>query len=272
MKTKLFLLAALLAALDTAALAGNGQPTLIGWNNLGMHCMDDDYSVFTILPPFNTIDAQFIDAAGKLMKSGAGITISFEAVPDPDGSINSTAIGKTNFWDYVLPSYGAPLAPDAGLFGTHMPGATNTPQPMTFSATTNWFEALGIPIAPVDDAGRRNTYPMMRLTAKNAAGTVLAKTDIVLPVSGEMDCRACHGSGAGDAAKPAAGWVNDPQPSRDYRLNILRLHDEKQLADPVFQAALTIAGFRSDGLYATATTGATPILCAKCHSLSARRP
>ena len=35
--------------------------TLIGWNNLGMHCMDDDYAIFSILPPYNTVDAQLID-------------------------------------------------------------------------------------------------------------------------------------------------------------------------------------------------------------------
>lgn len=262
-------IAALAAALHASALAGNGQPTLIGWNNLGMHCMDDDYSVLSILPPFNTVDAQFIDATGKLVKSGAGVTISFEAVADPDGSINRSAIGKTNFWDYVLPAYGVALAPDAGLFGTRMPGVSNTPQPMAFSAAFNWFEALGIPIAPTDDSGHPNPYPLMRLTAKNAAGTVLAKTDVVLPVSGEMNCRACHSSGSGPAAMPASGWVNDPHTSRDYRLNVLRLHDEKQLANPVFQAALATNGFRPDGLHATATLGATPILCAKCHASEA---
>ena len=29
--------------------------TLLGWNNLGMHCMDSDYSVFSVLPPYNTV-------------------------------------------------------------------------------------------------------------------------------------------------------------------------------------------------------------------------
>ncbi len=251
------------------AQAGNGQWTIIGWNNLGMHCMDDDYSVLSILPPFNTVDAQVIDAAGKLVKIGAGVTVMFEAVADPDGSINRTAIGKSNFWDYVLPSYGAALAPDAGLFGTHLPGAANTPQPMLFSGAFNWFEALGIPIAPIDDAGHGNPYPLMRLTARNAAGAVLATTDVVLPVSGEMNCRACHSSGAGPAAMPGAGWVNDPHQSRDYRLNVLRLHDEKQLANPVFQTALAANGFRPDGLYATATIGGRPILCAICHASEA---
>ncbi len=84
----------------------------------------------------------------------------------------------------------------------------------------------------------------MRLVAKSG-NAALAHTDIVLPVSDEMDCRACHASGSGPAAMPSAGWVNitnDVQ--RDYRLNILRLHDEK--------------------------TGSTlssnqPVLCARCH-------
>ena len=41
-----------------------------------------------------------------------------------------------------------------------------------------------------------------------------------------MDCRACHASGSGAAAEPGSGWVWNPDPERDYRLNILRLHDD----------------------------------------------
>jgi hypothetical protein len=37
----IILAAALVAISPTGAIAGNGQPTLLGWNNLGMHCMDD---------------------------------------------------------------------------------------------------------------------------------------------------------------------------------------------------------------------------------------
>ncbi|MCZ7634918.1 MAG: hypothetical protein M5U12_01925 [Verrucomicrobia bacterium] len=33
---------------------------LVGWNDLGMHCLDADFSVFSLLPPFNTIHAQLI--------------------------------------------------------------------------------------------------------------------------------------------------------------------------------------------------------------------
>src|SRR6185369_13864456 len=96
--------------------------TLVGWNNLGMHCMDSDYAVFSILPPYNTIHAQLIDPSGKLIRSDAGLTITYEAVPDPLGSITTTSIGKTNFWEHVLALFGASLVPDAGLAGNAMPG------------------------------------------------------------------------------------------------------------------------------------------------------
>ncbi len=263
------LLAALFVAIHSNAPAGNGQWTLIGWNNLGMHCMDDDYSVFTILPPFNTVNAQLINAQGKLELSPTGLSLSYEAVADLDGSINRTSAGKTNFWDYLPAAYGATLPMNAGLAGTAMPGIANTPQPLTWNTGFNWFEGVGIPITPIDDVGRANAYPMMRLVAKNTIGTVLAKTDVVLPVSGEMDCRACHGSGAGAEAKPAGGWVNDPIAKRDYRLNILRLHDEKHLTESAYQAALAANGFRADGLFKTVTLTNTPILCAKCHASEA---
>src|SRR5512135_942820 len=75
---------------------------LLGWNNLGMHCMDSDYSVFSILPAYNTIEAQLI-VNGKLVKSGSGYTMTYQAVADPAGSINTSSIGKGNFYSFVTP-------------------------------------------------------------------------------------------------------------------------------------------------------------------------
>ena len=105
----------------------------------------------------------------------------------------------------------------------------------------------------------------MRLTARNATGAVLATTDIVLPVSDEMNCQACHASGSDAGAQPLEGWVNDPDPQRDMRLNILRLHDDRERLNDVFTSALATAGYNAAGLFATATTDGTPILCARCH-------
>ena len=65
--------------------------------------------------------------------------------------------------------------------------------------------AEGIPLTPYDDSQAKNPYPMMRIQARTAAGAVLASTDIVLPVSDEMDCKVCHASNSGPAARPAAG-------------------------------------------------------------------
>ena len=239
--------------------------TLVGWNNLGVHCMDADYAVFSLLPPYNTIHAQLIDSQGHLVRDAAGITVTYEAVADPDGSINTTSAGKTNFWQHVLALFGVDVLIDSGLVGKNMPGQSNQPQAMTFDATAAWFIAEGIPITPYDDAQRRNSYPLMRLTGRDAAGAVLATTDIVLPVSDEMNCQACHTSGSDAAAQPRQGWVNDPDPQRDMRLNILRLHDDREGLNDVFTSALATAGYNSAGLFATATTDGKSILCARCH-------
>ncbi len=242
--------------------------TLLGWNDLGMHCMDSDYSVFSILPPFNTIEAQLVDTDGDLVTNPGGITVTYEAIADPQGSINTSSVGKTNYWDHATALYGGSSTVDTGLAGHDMPGAGNVAQPMSFVAGENLFRADGIPLTPYDDLGRARNYPMMRLTARSAGGTVLATTDIVLPVSDEMDCSACHASGAGPDAQPTAGWVHDAIHERDYRLNVLRLHDELQVGEPRYAAALAAKGYDLRGLEATAR-GGTPILCAGCHASNA---
>ncbi len=250
--------------------------TVIGWNNLGMHCMDADFSTLCLLPPYNTIHAQVIDPTGVRVQDpmAAGIVVTYEAIPDATGSINTTSQGKTNFWDYVLGLFGAAPPVDVGLAGARMPGAGNAAQPMTWDAAAGWFVATGIPITPYDDAGRKNTYPMMRIVVRSTAGGMLATTDIVLPVSDEMDCKTCHTSAAGTPAPamPAGGWVTDPNPQREMRLNILRKHDDLQAGDPTFAAALAALapqGYSAEGLYTTVITNHVPILCANCHASAA---
>ena len=124
-------------------------------------------------------------------------------------------------------------------------------------------------MTPYDDRGLKNFYPMVKVLAKDASGNVLATARTVLPVSDEMNCKACHASSSvSSAAKPAAGWLNDSDPEKDWKKNILRLHDEKKLGNPAFQAALTKLGYNAAGLLATAQSG-QPILCASCHSSNA---
>ena len=272
-----FTLGCLLCGLALTSHAANS--TILGWNNLGMHCMDSDYSVFTVLPPYNTIEAQLI-VGGKLVTNGTGYTVTYQALADPSGSINTTSIGKGNFYDYTPFLYG-PLAPDKGLANGVMPGPANIRQTNVFQTLNepvhgvftpvNWWHAEGIPITPYDDAGNKNPYPLMRMIAWNNANQPIATNDIVLPVSDEMDCRACHASGTQADAKPAAGWVWDGLPERDYRLNILRLHDERQFSQhgAVYAGALATNNYNPAGLYRRVTADGKPVLCALCHASEA---
>lgn len=258
------------------ALANISRPlsaashALLGWNDLGMHCMDADFSVFSLLPPYNTIHAQLI-VQGRLVTAAGNVRVTYEALADAAGSANRTSAAKTDFWRHAkalyLPLAAPDLAPDIGLAGFAMPGAANTPQVLRFDAAEGWFSAEGIPITPLDDAGHRNPYPLMRLVARDTTtGNVLASTDIVLPVSDEMDCRACHASGT--VAMPGAGWAWDCDPQHDYRRNILQVHDELNLGSPHYIKALKEVGYDTRGLQATARLSG-PILCARCHASNA---
>lgn len=110
----------------------------------------------------------------------------------------------------------------------------------------------------------------MRLRAFDSGNVERAQADVVLPVSDEMDCRSCHGSNAKRAdAQPFGGWVNDANPERDFRLNILKLHDEVLLGTGLYQQSLAAKSYREDGLFKTVTEGGKPILCAACHSSEA---
>ncbi len=279
MKRKLFhLLTVIIIMANLSSIAS--AATILGWNNLGMHCMDSSYSEFSILPPYNTIEAQLI-VNGSLVKSSTGYSLTYEAIADPSGSINKSSVGKSNWLDYAPILYGKYLAnADEGLSSWNMPGPANLPQSMLFetmnlpapgaSALVNWFRAEGIPLTPYDDGGQKNYYPMFRLTARDSTNAVIAQSDIVLPVSDEMDCRVCHGANTLAAAAPASGWITDPIPGREYRLNILKLHDEKQFAShpALYADALSAKGLNALGLYPTVAAG-RPVLCASCHASEA---
>ena len=256
-----------------ASTTTSGKYSLLAWNDLGMHCMDGkDYSVFSILPPFNNLHAQLVNAStGKAVTSG--VTLTYEAVADPTGSINTRSAGKTNFWNWVSTIYGASPAPNVGLTGNATPSLIASA--MTLNSANGWFEATGVPITPYDDAGGKNFYPTVKVTARDAAGKVLAATTTVLPVSDEMTCVSCHASRAATetnpallAAKPAAGWVNDPSAEIDWKKNVLRLHDERMAGNPKYAPALASVGLLASGLYDSALAG-KPALCAACHASNA---
>ncbi len=266
-------------------LSAAPKAVILGWNNLGMHCMDSRYGEFGILPPYNTIEAQLI-VDGKLIIDpvSSGYRLTYEAINDPSGSINTTSIAKSDWATFAPTLLGLPSNwnADVGLvsspYNCSMPGASNTPQPMYSGqpgAPEKSFHAEGIPITPYDNSGNKNTYPMMRLKAWSTANplTPVAQTDIVVPVSDEMSCKSCHAPGTDpnntSPAKPSAGWITNANPDREVRLNILKKHDDVFSGQPLYTAALNSLNI-ADGLYANAIkTPPKPVMCASCHASEA---
>jgi hypothetical protein len=284
--------------------AGNGENVVLAFNDLGMHCADLGSWPFSILPPFNTLNAQVVRKGSSgsnrpLILDDTAVALRYSAAssandPVAAGSINSTSqnyppgslageatVRKSDFWD-IFNESGSTIAallfpglnplPDEGLqtvdnadHGRYMPGIAdpfyqNEPQDFSgYSESRYWFTAQGIPMTSVDDMGRFNSYPLMRVQALDVdSGEILATTDAVVPVSTEVDCRDCHAIGevGADPSVRTAGPLFAP-PASDDRVdveaaakhNILVLHDFKHNTNFV--------------------ANNQPVLCATCHRSNA---
>ncbi|MCC7387239.1 MAG: hypothetical protein IT431_00575 [Phycisphaerales bacterium] len=205
--------------------AGSGPPTgpgagektvstpyvVLVANDLGMHCMQQDFSEFLILPPFNTVHAQVIDRSGEhphIVTSG--VTVDF-AIPG-----NTTATDKTNWWTYDQALLGVDFAPDVGLTGNGLAGVLSPTGRKDYSIT-------GVPLTPIDDNGLENPYPLATVTVTRN-GAEVARTQAVVPVSWEVNCSLCHNA-----------------PGISPGTDILRAHDrmhgtELEANQPVFCA------------------------------------
>ena len=158
---------------------------VIGWNDLGMHCANQDFSTFVVLPPYNNVHAQVIqvgDATHLPLVVTTGLRVSYE-IPG-----NTYSVGKTNFWDYAFQIFGANLPPNVGLTGNGLTG--------NMTIQDNNFFVSGIPITPYPDADlvHENPFQLGLLKLYNASNTQLASTQAVIPVSNEINCvsSGCH--------------------------------------------------------------------------------
>ena len=181
-----YALVCLLQAFETAP--PDAEPsqgwTLSAWNDLGMHCMDEDFSIFAILPPFNTINAQLVDLNGDRMTDTSGVHLYYQSAIDPDGSETHSSSTGTNFWEHEEDLFGGQIAEDTGLFGAEMPGPSNTPREMEWKASHNWWTGEGIPIIPHDKFGDKNAYPLIRVTARSAGGDLIVSYTYTLDPNG----------------------------------------------------------------------------------------
>lgn len=181
---------------DTTPLTGEYR--LIGWNDLGMHCLNPTYDKAVILPPYNTVWVQVVKRGDPPQVVTDHITVTYRVLD------NTFSYGKTDeyggkyqqFWDNSQALFGVKLPKDKGL---------NLVEPERHNGLTgklvkvgNRFQVDGIPVVPVKDDGTWAPYQLIELTAKDGAGKVLAKGIATLPTSNEIRCSKCHGQQAFD--------------------------------------------------------------------------
>jgi len=204
---------------------------LLAWNDLGMHCMSDCDKWFTILPPANTLEAQLIGRGDNLGIIDDGVTLTYAVEP---GYENPAA--RVDFWKYASSTFGVEPEPNIGLAGK---GLTGT---MEYDEETAAYVAHAIPVAPYDNEGKFNPFPVFTIEARDeTTGELLATTKAVAPVSTEMGCKNCHGG----------EWRvnNQTGVSDETAIAILKVHDRISGTD----------------LYIEALAG-KPKLCQSCHA------
>ncbi len=151
---------------------------VFGYNDLGMHCMNDDFSEIMILPPFNTLHAQVIRRGVEPDIIRENDVIVRYVIPSV-----THAADRVNFWSFPQPLLGNP-PPNVGVFGAKLMGR------MTLTGNGDW-SVVGIPVTVTDDNGRDRPYPLATITVTQQ-GQVVARTQAVVPVSAEISCNLCH--------------------------------------------------------------------------------
>ncbi len=228
------------------ALGLQTQPpsyVVLAANDLGMHCMQNDFSQVMILPPFNTLRAQVIRRGSEPDIMDGDLSVSYEL------PTNTHSSDKTNFWQYAQQLLGAPVPNDTGVTGSGMRGT------MVVDTVRKDYSVTGIPVTPIDDDGKENPYPLALVTVKNAAGTtVLAQTQAVVPVSWEMSCNLCHNT-----------------PGESTATNILNAHDRLHGTNLVAAQPVMCASCHADNALGTAGQPGVPNLSSAMHGAHAAR-
>jgi mono/diheme cytochrome c family protein len=179
--------------LTQSAFGGNvtvkSNYVVFAWNDLGMHCANNEFDKGVILPPYNTLIVQVVKRGDPPTVVTSGLTVQYSIVG------NTYTAGKGlfgQFWDNCLKLFGITLKKNTGL---------NLVDPTIHNGLAgkmvvhgSQFEADGIPATPLNDKGVWNPYQVAIITVKNRAGTVVARTRTTLPVSDEINCAKCHGS------------------------------------------------------------------------------
>lgn len=118
-----------------------GDYVTIASNDLGMHCADLDYQIFSILPPYNVVHSQVIRKGAKPdIVDNLQIDLYYTAEPNPSNTLppdvitttsrNIDGLFKSNFWNSGLGKMAYdPLYPAGVLDMFQIPPDTGLPAP-----------------------------------------------------------------------------------------------------------------------------------------------
>lgn len=186
----ILMLAFALLAPYAGAQVDLGTHVILVCNDLGMHCMNLSHQHLSVLPPYNTLQAQVIlrgDAATAPTIVVEGLSLAY-SIPG-----NTYSVGKTDFWTYAQDLFGVDLPPNIGLTGKGLDDV--------FDVHGDLFLAEGIPLTPFSDAAPtvEDPYQVAEVVLRDAGGSELARSYPVMPVSVEMNCvtSGCHASEQG---------------------------------------------------------------------------
>jgi len=272
---------------DYTPLLTSGELVVFGYNDLGMHCMNMDFSEFMILPPFNTLHALVVDRSGARPRIvQEGVEISYR-IPS-----KTTSVDKTNFWDYAQHLFGldAPLPPDMGLTGNGLTGVMTS---LAAAGRSDW-SATGIPITPLADDMTKAPLALGLITVSRD-GTDVVQTQAVLPISWELSCNLCHNTpgmsvaqdilAAHDrlhgtsisfaSAKPVACGACHPQPELGFKGDMGMASLSSSMHSAHAKRMWRVEGQLENGCYACHPGGQTQCLrdvhraigmiCTDCH-------
>lgn len=217
----------------------SGAYVVLGYNDLGMHCLNDGFADLCVLPPANTLRATVIRRGIEPEIMTSDLVVNY-SIPG-----NTYSVGKTNFWNYEDKLFGVNLPPNMGLFGFGMSGIM---QP----TLAGDYIAQGIPITPLTDIPAFDPYQLAQIDVRRN-GTLVAATEAVIPTSWEMRCDTCHNS------------------VRSVTMDILMKHDKLNGTNLVNQRPVLCAKCHSDPAIGAPGTPGVKSLSAAMHGFHAKR-
>lgn len=204
---------------------------VLAWSGMGMHFLNPTYNAEVLQPPYNTLLAQVVLRGDPPQIVTSGLTLEYRIV-DNTSSYGKTTTGPirnySQFWDNAFELFGVNLSRDTGL--NFVDPAVHNGLSGTMLLKGDLFEADGIPLVPINDAGTWDPYQVAEIVVRDAStGAELARTTTTAQTSDEINCTKCHGQTVGTVEVGS----------------VLASHDK-----------LTGTTFVADG---------RPVLCDQCH-------